>query len=100
MVYYGNKYLGSVGLYLSGIISGFSDVDAITINMSKLAGSATQVHTSVIVIILAMLSNGLVKLGISLFRGNKKVRTIVGYSLAVVIIFGVITSIIINQFHA
>jgi uncharacterized membrane protein (DUF4010 family) len=100
MVYYGNKYFGSAGLYISGIISGFSDVDAITINMSKLAKSGTQLHTSTIVIILAMLSNGLVKLGISLFRGGKKVKTIVGYSLAVVIVFGIITSIVINKFHS
>lgn len=100
MVYYANKYFGSTGLYASGIISGFSDVDAITINMSKLAGSTTQLHTSTIVIILAMLSNGFVKLGISLFKGDKKVKKLVGYSLAVVIIFGIITSILINQFHS
>jgi uncharacterized membrane protein (DUF4010 family) len=68
--------------------------------MSKLAKSGTQLHTSTIVIILAMLSNGLVKLGISLFRGGKKVKTIVGYSLAVVIVFGIITSIVINKFHS
>ncbi|MBI3519037.1 MAG: MgtC/SapB family protein [Bacteroidetes bacterium] len=100
MVYYGNKYFGSIGLYLSGIISGFSDVDAITINMSKLAKSGTQLHTSTIVIILAMLSNGLVKLGISLFRGDKKVKQIVGYSLAFIIAFGIITSLVINKFHS
>ncbi len=100
MVYYGNKYLGETGLYLSGIISGFSDVDAITINMSKLAGNRTQVHIASIVIILAMLSNGLVKLGISLFKGDRKLKKQVGYALASVIIMGITTSIIISRFHS
>ena len=76
MVYYANKFWSTTGLYLSGAISGLSAVDAITINMAKLSGKSYSIKAAASVIILASLSNNLVKLGISVVKGDRLLRKI------------------------
>ncbi|MBY0434554.1 MAG: DUF4010 domain-containing protein [Cyclobacteriaceae bacterium] len=90
MVFYADKFWGTTGLYVSGIISGFSDVDAITINMSKFAEKTQRLEAATFVVILASLSNNLVKLMISLVRGDVRLRMQVGIAIAMVFISGIL----------
>lgn len=73
-VYYANIYLGTKGLLITGFISGLADVDAINISMSKL--SLTQITPSIaaIVILLAVSSNTVFKIGEAYFKGSKELR--------------------------
>ncbi len=89
IVFYAGKYFGNRGLILSGLISGMADVDAITINMSKLAGDTGGFDISVLVIVLAVISNTVVKVGISLAKGSYEIRKKVALGLSAVILAGV-----------
>jgi uncharacterized membrane protein (DUF4010 family) len=88
MVYYADIYLGTKGLYLSGLISGLTDVDAISISMSKFALSTSKIDLSVIVIVIAILSNTVVKLFISVFKGSPKLKKQVAFSFGSVVLVG------------
>ena len=73
-VYYANIYLGTKGLFITGIISGLADVDAINISMSKLSLVKINPSMAAIVILLAVLSNTVFKIGISYAKGSNKLR--------------------------
>lgn len=88
LVFYANEFLGDRGLILSGLISGLVDIDAITINMAKFSGNTFGLDLSVTVIILAAISNTLVKMTIALTRGNSVVRRKASLGLAIMILTG------------
>jgi uncharacterized membrane protein (DUF4010 family) len=70
-------FVGSGGLYLTGILSGFVDVDAITLSMATLSGSGeVSFKIASTTILLALISNTLVKSGMAYLFGNKKVGRI------------------------
>jgi uncharacterized membrane protein (DUF4010 family) len=57
------EFLGSAGLYAVGVISGFTDMDAITLSTAQLAGTgAVDVSTAWRVVLAAALSNFVFKL--------------------------------------
>ncbi len=57
------EFLGSAGLYAVGVISGFTDMDAITLSTAQLADSgAVDVSTAWRVVLAAALSNFVFKL--------------------------------------
>ncbi len=65
-------YLGDTGVYLSSFASGLADVDAITLSMAELsrAGGVIDQPTAARAIVLAVVSNTLVKGGIVLVAGS------------------------------
>lgn len=73
-VYYANIYLGTKGLLITGFVSGLADVDAINIGISKL--SLTQITPSLaaIIILLAISSNTLFKIGEVCLKGSKELK--------------------------
>lgn len=81
IVYYANFFLGTKGLFLTGLISGLADVDAINISASKL--SLVQITPSVaaIVVLLAVISNTVFKIGECMIKGSSKLRMQVLYAL-------------------
>ena len=68
-------YLGNTGLYLSSVLSGLADVDAITLSVAELsrAGDLT-LSTGARAIVLAAMSNTVVKGGIVLSSGSGALR--------------------------
>ncbi|WP_339840853.1 MgtC/SapB family protein [uncultured Maribacter sp.] len=89
-VFYSNKFFGESGLYYSALISGLADTDAITISMAKFSLDSEKLEVASLVIIAAILSNMLVKLGVSVFKGSKTTGKLVGYSFGSIILVGVI----------
>ncbi|MHC4390760.1 MAG: DUF4010 domain-containing protein, partial [Planctomycetota bacterium] len=82
---------GSRGLYVSGVLAGLTDVDAITLSMASLAGRAVDPldpRTAVITITLATFSNSLVKGGMALVIGGKALGWRVLASFLVIIAVG------------
>jgi len=68
-------YLGDTGLYLSSILSGVADVDAITLTMAELSRSGLMgMDKAGLAIVLATMSNTLVKGGIALLAGSVTLR--------------------------
>ncbi len=69
-------YLGDTGVYFSSIIAGLADVDAITISMAEFSSTAggVDMSTAVRAIVLAAMSNTVVKGGIVLTSGAPAMR--------------------------
>ncbi|MGJ8734955.1 MgtC/SapB family protein [Zobellia laminariae] len=95
-VFYSNKFFGESGLYYSALISGLADTDAITISMAKFSMDSEKLELASLVIIAAISSNMLVKLGISIFKGSKTTGKLVGYTFGSIILIGVIYILVNN----
>ncbi len=69
-------YLGDAGTYASAILSGLTDVDAITLSMAELSkpGNGLSMETAARSIVLAISANTLVKGGIVLITASAAMR--------------------------
>ena len=80
-------YFGDTGLYLSSIVSGVADVDAITLSVAELSRSGEMAFgTGARAIILAAMSNSLVKGGIVLAAGAPSLRRVVAPGLVLMLV--------------
>ncbi|WP_324026138.1 MgtC/SapB family protein [Maribacter sp. BPC-D8] len=95
-VFYSNQFFGESGLYYSALIAGLADTDAITISLAKLATDTEKIKLASSVIVTAVMSNMLVKLGITVFKGSKVAGKLVGYTFAGIIVIGVLYAVIAN----
>jgi uncharacterized membrane protein (DUF4010 family) len=68
-------YFGDTGVYISSILSGLADVDAITLSMAELSGQgALTLETAARAITFAAMSNTVVKGSIVLSSGSPSLR--------------------------
>ncbi|MCQ4260246.1 MgtC/SapB family protein [Stutzerimonas stutzeri] len=67
------RWLGDAGVYLVSLLSGLTDVDAITLSLSNSAKTDLSEEVAVRGIFLAALSNSLVKAGLILFIGGRAI---------------------------
>ncbi len=74
VVSYANENLGERGILISSADAGLSDIDAITISVSKLAGVRLDLSIASIAVLIATISNTLVKLGIGIWAGSPTLR--------------------------
>jgi uncharacterized membrane protein (DUF4010 family) len=84
-------YLGDTGLYLSSIVAGLADVDAITLSMAELSSVAggLDLSTAARAVVLAAMSNTFVKGGIVLMTGSLSLRRALLPGFALMLITGV-----------
>lgn len=80
-------YLGTRGLYLTSFLSGLADVDAITLSLADLSLSSGGVDLGMAKssIILAAISNTIVKGGMVIFLGTKQLRKLVWPAFVLII---------------
>jgi uncharacterized membrane protein (DUF4010 family) len=83
LVAFTNERFGDSGTYVAGLISGTTDVDAITLSMARVAQDPAMVEQAIITILLAALSNTLVKFVIVLTVGGKELGKTVAPGFAV-----------------
>lgn len=84
-------HLGDTGLYVAGLIAGITDIDAITLSVTQLAGvGGTAFTTASTTILLAAASNTLFKASIALSTGSQVFRVRVGLAFGVMVIAAVI----------
>ncbi|MBT3189470.1 MAG: MgtC/SapB family protein [Anaerolineae bacterium] len=89
-------YLGDTGLYLSSIISGVADVDAITLSMAELSKTGViEMPKAALAIILATMSNTAVKGGIALAMGGKALRKPLLFAILMMLAVGIGTALLI-----
>lgn len=86
------KEFGAPGVYVSSIIAGLTDVDAITLSLSNLAGGSISEAVAARGIALAALSNTAVKGAIASSAGSPALRRYTLPIFAAIIITGVIVS--------
>ena len=84
------QYFGSAGLYVVAIISGLTDLDAITLSTGQLADSnKIEARIAWQVILIAVLSNLLFKFGIVAALGSANLRKKVAWSFAGALVAGI-----------
>lgn len=74
LVEFSNDKLGSSGTYLTSVVAALPNIDAITISMAKLGGDSISKLVAQNAILLAALSNTVVKLVISSWFGSNAMR--------------------------
>jgi len=83
-------YIGEKGIYITSIIAGLADVDAITLSISGLtrAGGSIPLESGKFAIILATISNTLTKGAMVFTIGSKTLRKYVWPIMAIMVIIG------------
>jgi uncharacterized membrane protein (DUF4010 family) len=89
-------YLGTAGLYLAGAVAGLTDVDAISLSMANLATTSPEsVKVAERTIIIAVLSNTLVKAGMAAFMGAPALRRIIVLVTLLLLIAGAVGILVV-----
>jgi uncharacterized membrane protein (DUF4010 family) len=83
-------YLGTNGIYYASILGGLTDVDAVTLSMANLAKSSITEKVASTAILMAILSNTVVKWGIAFFLGSSSLRKYTLPSYGSVFLVGII----------
>ena len=89
-VHLARTYFGSSGTYAAAAISGLADADAVSIAVARMADAGDTTHTTAVrAIIIAMVSNSLVKAGLAAFLGSYRLGLWVALGLLPMIVAGV-----------
>lgn len=96
LVSYANHTYGTKGIYVSSAISALTDIDAITISVSKLGGTTMNLLIAQNAILLATLSNTVVKIGIAVFTGSRPLKKYVLIGYGFIFIAGIAAFLLLN----
>ena len=83
-------YFGDTGIMISSILSGVADVDAITLSMAELSNTGgLDLTTAARAIVVATMSNTLVKGGIALVGGSSVLRSVLWPGIVLIVVVGI-----------
>lgn len=88
LVKFAGDRFGETGTYIASIISGLTDMDAISISMAKMARTDKNYELATNAILLAAMSNTIVKFCIALFIGSVSLKKIVSAGFAAILLAG------------
>jgi uncharacterized membrane protein (DUF4010 family) len=89
-------YFGDTGVYISSVVSGLADVDAITLSMAQLSqGQELELDTAARAIVLAAMSNTVVKGGIVLSSGTAALRKAILPGFILILATGIIVAFLL-----
>ena len=89
-------YFGSPGVYISSIFSGLADVDAITISLAQLSSSGNLDNTTAAqAIVLAAMSNTVVKGAMVLISGSPGLRKAILPGFLIVLFVGTVLAFVL-----
>ncbi|MBW2732513.1 MAG: MgtC/SapB family protein [Deltaproteobacteria bacterium] len=89
-------YFGDQGLYAAAALSGLADVDAITLSISEQANAGQLLReVGSVAITIAVVSNSVVKTGISFYSGGLRFGRTVGIGLGLATVVGMTAAFII-----
>lgn len=94
---FSSEKFGDKGIYLTTAIASLTDVNAITISLTKLAGDSLTFIIASNAIVLATLSNTIVKIGIALYAGSKELKKMVFFGYGVIFLSGIIAFLVLNM---
>ena len=96
LVSYANDTYGTKGIYISSAISALTDIDAIAISVAKLGGVTMDFLIAQNAILLATLSNTVVKIGITVFTGSQQLKKYVLIGYGFIFIAGIVGFFVLN----
>ncbi|TFH35675.1 MAG: DUF4010 domain-containing protein, partial [Anaerolineales bacterium] len=90
-----NEYLGSAGVYVASVLTGFTDVDSITLSVADLSlAGDLDAEVASIAIVLAALVNTTVKGVMVMSLGSIELRKIVVRAGAVILAAGILGTVL------
>jgi uncharacterized membrane protein (DUF4010 family) len=90
------RFLGSSGVYLVSFVAGITDVNAITLSISRLVSTIQlSLNVAAIAVIIAALVNTLAKGVISFVSGSPELRKTVIRAFLIMLVSGVLSSVIV-----
>ncbi len=90
-------YLGNAGLYLAGAVAGLTDVDAIALSMAGLTqADASMAGPAARAVLIAVLSNTLVKTGMAVSLGSPELRKSFLPSAITLLVVGILAAFLIG----
>jgi uncharacterized membrane protein (DUF4010 family) len=95
-VAYANDVFGQSGIFVASGIAGISDVDAISISVSKLSVGTIPSSTAQNAILIATISNTIVKMGIAIWAGSREMRKQIYLGYGVIFLAALIGFVIMN----
>jgi len=91
------EYFGAAGLYLAGALAGLTDVDAIALSMANLAqADPASLGTAARTIIIAVMSNTLVKSGMVVSLAAPELRRVMLPFAGLVLAGGVVGALLVG----
>jgi len=94
IVEFAQESFGSIGVYFASAIAGLTDVDAITLSVSRLASNAQMdIQVAGIAVVIAALMNTLAKGAIAYFMGSQELRRTVMRAFSIIFLVGLFSSI-------
>ena len=81
-VHYVRASVGEGGLLASGFVLGLTDVDALTLSMTRSVASGTPIEAAARAITIGIVGNSLMKAGIAVVVGSGRFRWQAGAALA------------------
>ena len=93
---YANEILGEEGILITSGIAGLSDVDAISISISKMSAETMPALTAWNALLIAALANTLAKFTIALWAGSGTLRKFVCIGYGIIFLAGLTGFLIIN----
>jgi len=91
-------HFADTGIYVARAFSGLMDVDAITLSMARLGGSSISNMTASIAIVLAAISNTLVKGGIVAVLGSRRLSRYVIVIFGLAVAMGIVSAVVLYSF--
>lgn len=89
-MYYSRQFFGEKGSYISGIISGIADMDAITISTAKWAKQSEMSFYGANLVMVAALSNTVFKFAVSMMKGHPSMRRSLVTGFGAVLLVGLV----------
>lgn len=86
IVYLAREVWGSSGVFTSAAILGLTDVDALTLSMTRSVAPELSTAVAATAIAIGVLTNTAMKLGLAIAFGSRRFRTIAGSVLAVMLV--------------
>lgn len=93
---FSQEQFGDKGIYLTSAIASLTDVNAITISLTQLAGDSLTFLIASNAIILGTLSNTIIKIGIALYAGSKELRKMIYFGYGMIFLSGMVAFLILN----
>ncbi len=88
-------FIGTEALYFTAVLAGLTDVDAIALTTARLARESLDASTATVTIILAAMSNSMMKGGIALLFGARLLGRQMAMALGLILLAGVVGLLLI-----
>jgi uncharacterized membrane protein (DUF4010 family) len=95
LVYVVRRVWGEAGVLTSAAVLGLTDVDALTLSVSRDAARSVSLQTAAAAIAIGVTANTVLKLGVAMFLGSRGFRKIAGGTLFVMTIAAVASLLLI-----